>query len=237
MRIGLCDDDKCEREKFISVLHEWDPDRNLECFTDGEALLQAAVKQPPFTVVFLDIYMPKQDGMDTARRLAKLSPETEIVFVTTSREHAVQAFSVGALHYLVKPVTEKEIAEVFARISRKQSSRRPALWVKTGREQRRVELGDILSLTSSDHYTNLALSDGEVLRVPESLRNLQLQLDGRFLKLQRGLIVNMEYIERMQSDGCSLRSGETILLSRRERVRIRETYNSWIFERLASDRR
>ena len=234
MRIALCDDDSREWEEFMKALHGWAPDKNAECFADGDALLKAAKEKPPFTVAFLDIYMPGEEGMETARRLAEISPDTELVFVTASREHAVQAFEIGALHYLVKPVTEEGIREVFSRIAQRQSRQQPAVWVKTGRGQRRICLGDIRSLTSSDHYTNIVLENGETVPVLMSLKEMQSQMDGRFLKLQRGLVVNMEYIEMMQSDSCRLRNGETILLSRKERVRIREAYNNWVFSRLPS---
>ena len=77
---------------------------------------------PSFDIVFLDIYMLREDGVDIARILNKISPETRIVFVTTSEEHAVSAFSLDALHYLVKPVTtegNRRIVPAINRVPRK----------------------------------------------------------------------------------------------------------------------
>lgn len=95
-----------------------------------------------------------------------------------------------------------------------------------------VYMDQILMLTSADHYTNVSLLSGDRITVSSSLSDLYEKLDERFLKLQRGCVVNMEYIEVMQSDRCRLRNGETVLLSRKERLKIREDYNNWVFRRL-----
>ena len=80
--------------------------------------MEAAKGKPPFDIVFLDIYLPGENGVDVAGELQRVSPETGIAFVTTSEEHAVDAFSLHALHYLVKPVTTEGIVEAFRRLTR-----------------------------------------------------------------------------------------------------------------------
>ena len=85
MRIAVCDDDLAEQEQFDEALHGWDPTRSAEKFLSGTALLEAAREDPPFDIVFLDIYMPGENGMDVAKALGEISPETGVAFVTTSR--------------------------------------------------------------------------------------------------------------------------------------------------------
>ena len=97
MRIAICDDSHSEQEQFIKALHGWDASRTPERFSDGASFLAAAKETPHFDIVFLDIYMPGENGVDIGKELQKLSPETGIVFVTTSEEHAVDAFSLHAL--------------------------------------------------------------------------------------------------------------------------------------------
>ena len=232
MRIALLDDDPKEWKRFTEALRGWDPAADAGCFADGAALLNAAAGQEHFTVAFLDVYLPEENGVNIARKLKKISPDTEIVFVTASTEHAVQAFEIGAVHYLLKPVDTAGIQEVFARLSGKQDVKRPVLSLKVGRGRQMVYMDQILMLTSADHYTNVSLLSGDRITVSSSLSDLYEKLDERFLKLQRGCVVNMEYIEVMQSDRCRLRNGETVLLSRKERMKIREDYNNWVFRRL-----
>ena len=90
-------------------------DYRVDCFQDGKALLEAAQKGTAYDLLFCDIYMKEENGIEVAQKLLALSPKTAVVFFTTSREHAVDAFSLEALHYLVKPVSQEDIAEVFRR--------------------------------------------------------------------------------------------------------------------------
>lgn len=233
MRIAVLDDDRQETEALEEALRGWDPTRRAECFADGAALLAAAKVQPPFTVAFIDIYLPKEDGVEIAKELAVLSPKTDIVFVTTSRDRAIDAFAVGAVHYLVKPVTTDAIREAFARIAEKWSKKRPLFTVKVGRALRSEFLESVVSISSRDRAVEIELNAGEKFLVNCKVSDLLPQLDERFLKLRRGFIVNMEYIEHMNAEGCTLRSGETVLFSRKERAFIRGSYSRWVFSRLS----
>ncbi len=125
MRIAICDDNRREREEVINAIRGWDPTRSAGCFPDGASLFTAAQKSPCFDIVFLNIYMPGENGIDVAEQLLLISPRTGILFVTTGLDHAVSAFSLHALHYLVKPVTTKGVVEAFRRLSKLQNKRRP----------------------------------------------------------------------------------------------------------------
>ena len=92
MRIAICDDVPREQEQFEKALRGWDPTRSVEKFLNGASLLEAARHVPHFDLVFLDIYMPGENGIDIAKALRELAPDTGIAFVTTSTEHAVEAW-------------------------------------------------------------------------------------------------------------------------------------------------
>ena len=236
MRIAICDDSKREQEQFIKALHGWDPTRQPECFLDGVALLKAAKQEPPFDIVFLDIYMPAKNGVEIAGGLQKVSPQTGIVFVTTSREHAVDAFSLQALHYLVKPVTTEGIVEAFRRLTKLHEKQRPMVTFPTGRGSSTVYLDEIYYLQSMDHAVDIYLTGGRQLRVWGSLTELEQKLNDCFLKLNRSTIVNMEQIEQMGVDSCILRNGTRLEFTRRDRSSVRAAYDDFLFSRL-SDRR
>ena len=105
IRIAVCDDDWQEQEKFMEALHEWDPTRSPECFSDGETLLQAAKKSPPFSIAFPGYLYAKGKRCRYCRGTAENLTGNRNCFVTTSEEYAVDAFALNALHYLVKPIT------------------------------------------------------------------------------------------------------------------------------------
>ncbi len=236
MRIAICDDDPREQEQFEQALRGWDPTRGAERFLDGAALLEAAKRQPRFDIVFLDVYMPGENGVDIARRLRELSPETGIAFVTTSREHAVDAFSLHALHYLVKPVTTQDVVEVFRRLTELRARQRKKISFSVGPDRHTVYLDQVCLLENENHGVNVSLSDGRRLKVWTSFGELEQKLDGSFLKINRGIVVNMDYIVHMGTDTCGLRDGSRLPIAVRRSAAIRAAYDDYVFDQLSRRR-
>ncbi len=233
MRIAICEDHRNEQVQFLDALHGWDPTRNAELFSDGASFLSAARTLPPFDIVFLDIFLPDENGIDIASELQKISPETGIVFVTTSTDHAVKAFSLYALHYLVKPVTSDGIAEAFRRLAQLRNRHRAAITLTAGRENYTIYQDEICCLESFDHIVEVSLTDGRVLRVRMPLSELEQKLDGTFLKINRGILVNMEHIEQLGANTCILRNGARLAVTIRKHNSIQAAYNDFLFSRLS----
>lgn len=231
MRIAVCDDDLREQEQFEKALQGWDPTRTAEKFFHGSSLLEAAGEAPPFDIVFMDVYMPAENGVEIARALKRASPGTEIVFITTSETHAVSAFSLGALHYLVKPVTTEEIVEVFRRLAEVRARQRETLSFSARGEICTILLNQICALKSRNHTVEISLDDGRQLKTRTPLYELEQKLDRRFLKVNRGVIVNMDHIERMGTECCILRDGSQLFLAARERHVIRAAYSDYLLDR------
>ena len=233
MRIAVCDDALSEQEQFDEALRGWDPTRTAEKFFSGTALLEAAKGTPAFDIAFIDIYMPGENGVGIARALKKTSPGTKIVFVTTSESHAVSAFSLGALHYLVKPVTTGGIIEVFRRLTELNTRQREMLSFSVGGDICTVFLSQICSLECGNHTVEVSLDDGRRLKPRTPLYELEQRSDKRFLKINRGVIVNMEHIERMGTDCCVLRNGSRFFLAVRERSAICAAYSDYLLDRFS----
>lgn len=233
MRIAVCDDDLQEQKQFEEALKCFDTTQNAETFNNGAALLTAAKKDPPFDIVFLDIYMPGENGIDIAKELQAVSPETGIVFVTTSREHAVDAFSLYALHYLVKPITPEGIAEAFRRLTELHSEYRERISLAVGSERYTVFLDQICLLENDNHAVNVLLADGQKLKVWMSFNELEKKMNGNFLKINRGIVVNMDHIAQMGTDTCILQDGIKLPIAIRQSAAIRAAYDNYVFDRLS----
>ena len=232
IRVAICDDDKQERAKLLEVLQEVYPAMEVECFDKGQELLRAAKERPAFNIVFLDIYMPDENGVDIAKEIQSISPQTGIVFVTSSREFAVEAFSLRALHYIVKPIVAKDVKEAFNRLMRMRQKQETIIKVIVGRETKKLRQNQICRIQSVNHKTEILLKTNETLSVWVPLSELEGKLDDNFLKIQRGTIVNMAYIKQMSIKECILKDGTHVLLSRKERMKIKETYDDFIFSQL-----
>ena len=236
MRIAVCDDDLREMEQFENALKGWDPTRSAEKYFSGASLLEAAKQSPPFDIVFLDIYMPGENGIDIAKEIRGISPETGIVFVTVSREHAVDAFSLYAMHYLVKPVTTDGVIEAFKRLTDARMKKRERITLKSGANRHTIFLDQICLLESDNHSVNISLTDGRRLKVRMSFSEIEQKMNKNFLRINRGILVNMNYIAQMGTDVCVLMNGIRLPINIRQSTVIRTAYDNYVFDRLSERR-
>lgn len=113
--IALCDDESTELDKTEQILHSYEKEHpdvsvKIERFDTALALIEAIrEKQYVPDLIILDIYMPHKTGIDAAYALREMGTKSRIVFLTTSKEHALDAFRVEAAQYLVKPLSENTL--------------------------------------------------------------------------------------------------------------------------------
>lgn len=230
MHIAVLEDDKNELAELLLALKEgWDPIGAVECYDSSEQLLLNSTVND-FDIAFLDIYMNDESGIDIAQKLLEISPNTEIVFTTASLDHAIKAFELNALHYLIKPVTNEMIKELLQRYNAKIKKKRPVILVKVGRNHQLLFLDQITYLQSNNHTTIINLLDSKSISVYSKISDLEKELNESFVRIQRGIIVNMSFIDRMDSKECVLQNGEKIMLSRKEKRIIRKIYENYIFK-------
>ncbi len=232
MRIAVCDDDLRDQANVLQILRDWDPAVEAECFPDGASLLEAAKKTPSFDMVFLDIYMPGKNGLEIAKALREAEPRTGIVFISESEDHALAAFSLYALHYLVKPVKAEDIAESFRRLRALHPDLRESITFSTKRGVRKVFQDEICMVTSANHAVEIMLTDGQLLRVWTTLSEIEQKLGRNFLKINRGIIVNMDYIDEMRTESCVMQNGQELFLAVRDRGTISAAYQDYLLDRL-----
>ena len=234
MKIGICDDDPQDCLVLKNLLSDLRPQDEVDCFTEGLALLRAIREGRRYACLFLDILMPGANGIELLPQIETAQNGTPIqfVFVTASRDYAVEAFAYHAAHYLIKPIQPDGVAEALRRIVR-QSEPKPGITVKTGSTSRFLYLEEIAVCESMDHSVQITLNSGEhVLASRTTLDSIWQHLGEDFMILSRGLIINMNYIETMDAKSCVLRDGRNILLSRRNLKQIHEAYDHFTFSRL-----
>ncbi|WP_101257698.1 LytR/AlgR family response regulator transcription factor [Streptomyces barkulensis] len=122
LQVLVVEDEASTREELADLLADT-PEVGEVYAADSGARAVQLLGATAFDAVFLDISMPGLDGMDVARVISQLSAPPSIVFVTASESHAIEAFGIGAVDYLLKPVRPERLAESVARIG---TSRRAA---------------------------------------------------------------------------------------------------------------
>jgi two-component system LytT family response regulator len=201
-------------------------------------------------VIFLDVQMPVESGVQLARDISRLPQPPLIVFVTAYSEHAIDAFEVHALDYLLKPVGDARLAQALERCAAMLRQRQREAYgvavrdyadadagagVKTYvkrvnvRSVGRIEqvcVDDILWIEAAGNYVELHLAARTVLhRI--TLNRLEALLDpAHFLRVHRGAIVRRVQIGTLETvgDGCyrlRLRCGGTVAVSERHLAALR----------------
>jgi two-component system response regulator LytT len=157
------------------------------------------IKAIPYDVVFLDVNMPGLSGMDLAETLTSLAHPPAIVFVTAHSEHAVQAFEVAAVDYLVKPVEIRRLRTAIDRLTPAAETpvRVERLPVERGGRKLLLQVADIFHIMAKDDYSYL-FTDGERYLSTLSLADLEQKLEPQgFFRVHRRYLVNLSQVKEV----------------------------------------
>lgn len=229
MQIALCDDEELPLNELEACLRAYEAahglDFSLSRFSDGEAFLATSEE---FSIVFMDIYLDGLLGTEIIRRLDK---ETQVVFITTSQEHAIEAFNLGAVHYLLKPVTQAAVWEAMDRcLARMGTNAESILQIQTSHGSIPISTTQITYIEVFNKVCVIHTTK-QKFQTHTALNTLFNQLDGhQFLRPQRSFVVNMAFIGAFLSTKLILKDGTEISLSRNNRAELKAQYQRFLFD-------
>ncbi len=243
MRIAVCDDDSFDLKLIYKnlkfVLKELAIAAEVICFSDGEELLSSIRDEGGYQLYVLDIMFEKeQDGLMVAKEICRLDARAKIAFLTGSREYAIEAYELGAIHYLLKPVTEFAVKEIVKRWHLCANSPGECLEIPHGREIRKFPRSQILYLRSRERGIEIHMKEHKWdswVKFPFHAIEKEVCESVSFVKIARGCIVNMEYVVRMDCAECFLANGEVLSISRREYSSVRKSYNNFLFWKMKEE--
>lgn len=239
-QIALCDDEQAELDKIGRMLcayREQMEDTGFEVRQfAGSSELLGAMRQGQYQpdLVFMDIYMPGESGIEAAEKLRQMGHSCHIIFLTSSRQHALEAFGVEAFSYLVKPLVPGQLFCVLDRILQKLGEDQLRyLLVQEADHMRRIPLCEILYCEAQRKRQCIYLKEGDSVYVNLTLARLCEMLAPRreFTRLGASYIVNLAHIERLNPRMLQLDNGEEIYLPRGSYKALREKYFDYYFNR------
>ena len=248
LKAVIADDEPRARQFLARLLSEHDEVELVgEAKSGGETLALVTRLSPD--VVFLDIQMSDLSGLEVARHLTGEGAPV-VVFVTAFDQHAVEAFEVAALDYLLKPIRRERLTETMRRVAQeihsgKRAARQEAavrsvlanpevqqgleplrrLPVRFRREVRLLDLGQVARIVSRDRVV-LACAEGREYLVDYTLQELEGRLPaGQFVRAHRAALVNIDAIESYGGeDGVlvlRLKDGSRVEASERRAAEVR----------------
>jgi two-component system LytT family response regulator len=199
VRVLIVDDEPLARSAMRRLLA---PHQTIEVVgeADSMATARAAIGTLKPDLVFLDIELGGDDGFDL---LAGLDSPPVVIFVTAYAEHAVEAFAVDAVDYLLKPVDPGRLAESLARAERQRASRlQPTSTIELRTPRRTVFVlpGEIVVLRADGDFTQVYLAAQQPVMIWRTLAHFESLLPAPpFLRLGRSLIVNRDRLRHVET--------------------------------------
>jgi len=228
LRVLVIDDERPALDE-LSFLLERDPRVSGVLTTDSATEALRLLHDLEVDAVFLDIQMPGLTGLELAQVLARFKTPPPIVFVTAHEEHAVEAFDLRAVDYVLKPVREERLAEAVRRVL--EGSARPAaggdeqIPVERGGVTRFVKRSEVRYVEAHGDYARLHTATGShLVRTPLSTLEDDWGPAG-FVRIHRSLLVSLAHIDEVRMEGgvCTVVVGGTDLqVSRRHTRELRE---------------
>jgi DNA-binding LytR/AlgR family response regulator len=232
----LAVDDEVPALEDLAYLLRADPRIGEVFVASGATAALRLLEAEAVDAVFLDIHMPGLDGLDVARVLARFAHPPVIVFVTAYDDHAVDAFELRVVDYIMKPVRQERLAEAIRRVCESRGAAKPAaaaepegtdenIPVELGGVTRFIARKDVLYVEAHGDYARLFTREGNhLVRVP--LTNLEERWRGAgFVRVHRRHLVQVSQIDevRFESGRVSVRVGDTELaVSRRHTRQLRD---------------
>jgi DNA-binding LytR/AlgR family response regulator len=201
-------DDEAPALDELSWLLRQDPRIAEVHASDSPTEALRMLKEREIDAVFLDIQMPGLDGIELASVLARFKNPPAVVFVTAHEKHAVEAFELDAVDYVLKPVRAERIAEAVRRVlgGTRGDTTVDQVPVERGGVTRFVPVSEIRYVEAEGDYARLHTgSESHLVRIP--LSQLEQQWSGSgFVRIHRSLLVSLPYVEELRVDAgrCSV---------------------------------
>ena len=240
MKIAICDDLESDRQTMTHMMKKYCKDYNLELqlydYENGHKLL-SDFKPGKFKLIFLDIYMNDKNninGIEIAKEIRIQDENVIIIFMTTSKDHALDAFEVDAMQYFVKPVNHEKLEHIFNKCQKLFADNMHFIEVPSNGLSVKIFLKDIYYIEVYNK-TSLIHTSLHTVKTYTPLSKLWELLSGSpFLRCHRSYIVNMFYIDDILENDFLLKNGDKIPIRKDETSRIRQTYSDYFFEQIRS---
>lgn len=233
MRVAVCDNDKNDLAPVSELLQKYSglhPEYSIEtsAFSSAMEMLCHAERRGCCDLFLLDIYMDGIDGVAAAKEIRELTKDSEIIFITASKDFALDAFALDAAQYIVKPCTENTLFpaldKVFARFTAASES---AFTLKTTTGYTRIRPSEVIyTETSRNNYQEIHLLKDKTVFARITAQSLYdiLANDDSFVRCGAAYNINLKHVRTVSKDEVTFDTGIPILIPHRAYTHVKEKF-------------
>ncbi|SET81626.1 two component transcriptional regulator, LytTR family [Natronincola peptidivorans] len=239
LRIAICDDTIGDLSNMVSIINDYKALQRdkykieYTAFNSAVDLIAAMERGEQYELVLLDILMPFITGMDAAKEIRQFNQDVKIIFLTSSTEFAVEAYSVGAYYYAIKPIWKEKLFILLDKvISEMETTLGKSFLIKSNTGLTRVfinrlEFAEVNGRTILYHLTN-----GSVIEATGSMTELEKLLSDNvcFIKPHRSYIINMEHIDTLSQREVKMQSLALVPISKANYPIVKLAYINFSFK-------
>ncbi len=214
MRIAICDANNQNslklKHKLYLYSNEFKLDFVIDTFSKGEELLKSNRK---YEIIFIEYYLSGINGLETAKLLRKSNIQSKIIFISQNTNFILETFCVSPFRFLTKPLNDKKLYQTLEDYFTETTTHR-TLWINNGINTFCIYTDEIFYLEADNKYCYIHLKDITIpckktmARVYAALPKLHFQ------KINRAFIVNLDVINKYNSENVSLKNGEQLHITR-----------------------
>ena len=231
LEIAVCDDDKTEIELLENMIRRYCEEKRVQSiitsYLNGNDLLSSPKK---FHIIFLDIQMENLDGIQAAMELRKCDKHVKIIYVTNYSNYQVDAFTVRAFGYVVKPITYEIICKQlddFMEYSQAGESIFTFTF-DTNIGMKTIDSKDIFYFESCNHKIEIVTKE-RTYKITDSISNILNNFKPYgFSMPHKSFVINFQYVSSIKGYDVLLTSGDHIPISQKRAVQFKEEFHAYL---------
>ncbi|EOS23118.1 hypothetical protein C806_03221 [Lachnospiraceae bacterium 3-1] len=219
IRIAIVEDEELYVKELMEYLERYQKDYEekfeITVYRDGDGITAGYKAQ--FDIILMDIQMEFVDGMTAAKEIREIDSKVVIIFITNISQYAIKGYEVGALDYILKPVSYFIFSRKFMRaIAKVKKRERKDIVIQTKRGVVRLDISNIQYIESFDH--NLVFhTDGKDYISNMTMKFIEKELENfSFSRGNHCYLINLEHVDGIE-DKCAVVKGKRLQISRPRR--------------------